>query len=295
MNKLLYALFSCIVLPCVPGPAVLAQAFADGHGGLLYHDNLTRSEHARDAREDSAFVAAGTAGVHLQPGTYTGLTLIGTLERTQYRRYAGLSSWQAGLGASLSHKFGLGEMQPTLVFDLGVARAEYNADLRDAWIYRAGLSLRKRVTGTLNLRAGVDVERQDGDHDLPRTTLAVPRPGSPWDLDNRGLFLGAEQDLGPATWLDAMYRFQDGEVVSTAVPYAKILNAATAITLDPLFGPLTVAYRIPARTHIVAVDLNRAVFEAGTLYIGLEYQQTHGRSGIDYESGLLRGGFIHSF
>src|SRR5262245_48964054 len=106
--------------------AAFAQSFADVQAEVLYHDNLTRSERAIDAREDRALSATASAGTRLQPGTYTGLTFTGTLNRTQYRRYTGLSSWEAGLGLTLSHKFGIGDRQPALSAELGLARNEYN-------------------------------------------------------------------------------------------------------------------------------------------------------------------------
>lgn len=277
------------------GNTAQAQAFADVQAELFYHDNLTRSERAIDAREDTALYATVTAGTRVQTGDYTAATFTGTLNRTQYRRYTGLSSWEAGAGLALSHKFGIGDRQPTLSVDLGLARNEFNLPVRDTWIYRAGLGLQKRLTDTLNLRAGLRYEKRDADHDVPRVIPTFPRPGNSWDLSSRNVFVSAEQDLGAATWLSASYQFQDGSVVSTATPYPKIFNTATAITLDPLFGTSTVAYRIPARTHIFAVDLNRAVFASGTLYLGFEYQQTLGRNGIDYDSSVVRSGFIHSF
>jgi hypothetical protein len=279
----------------VTGTRAQAQAFADIQAELLHNDNLTRSERAIDVKEDSAAALTATGGIRLRPGTYTGLTLSGTLNRTQFRRYTGLSSWEAGLAANLSHKFGIGDLAPTLSVELGVARNEYNRGLRDAWIYRADLRLQKRLTDTLNLSGGLRYEERDGDHDVPRVIPVAPRPGNSWDVRSHGFFLNAEQDLGAATWLSASYQHQQGDVVSTATSYPKIFDTATAITLDPLYGPATVAYRIPAHTHMLTLDLNRAVFESSTLYAGLEYQQTHGRNGIDYDVGLLRCGFIHSF
>ena len=295
MRKLFPALLFLAPLACLPATVTFAQAFAEVQAELLYHDNLTRSEHGGDAREDTALMFAGTAGIRLQPGDYTGLTLTGTLNRAQFRHYTGLSSWEAGFALTLSHKFGLGDRRPTLSFEFGAARNEFNASMRDAWIYRAGVGLQRRLTDTLNLRGGLRYEKRDGDHNVPRAITARPRPGNSWDLGTRSIFVTLEQDLGAATWLSAGYRFQDGDVVSTALPYARIFNAATAITLDPLFGAATVAYRIPARTNILALDINRALFESGTLYLGLEYQETQGSGGIDYDSGMVRGGFIHSF
>jgi hypothetical protein len=283
--------FLLLLLPV----AARGQAFADIQAEVLHNDNLTRSERSIDVKEDSAAALTAIGGIRLRPGTYTGLTLTGTLNRTQFRRYTGLSSWEAGVAANLSHKFGIGELAPALSLELGIGRNEYNRGLRDAWIYRADLRLQKRLTSTLNLSGGLRYEERDGDHNVPRVIPTFPRPGNSWDLRSHSFFLGAEQDLGAATWISAAYQLQDGDVVSTATSYPKIFNTATAITLDPLYGPTTVAYRIPAHTHMLALDLNRAVFESSTIYLGVEYQQTHGRNGIDYDVGLLRGGFIHSF
>jgi hypothetical protein len=288
------SLLPCLLLSLLPG-SVQAQAFADVQAELVHNDNLTRAERDVDVKTDSAAAVTVIGGIRLQPGTYTGLTFTGTLNRTQFRRYTGLSSWEAGLYANLSHKFGIGDRAPTLSLEIGAARNEYNRGLRDAWVYRADLRLQKRLTSTFNLSGGLRYEERDGDHNVPRVIPIAPRPGNSWDVRSHGFFLSAEQDLGAATWVSAMYQLQDGDVVSTSAAYLKIFNTATAITLDPLYGAAAVAYRIPAHTHVFALDLNRAVFDSSTLYLGFEYQQTHGRNGIDYDVGLVRSGFIHSF
>jgi hypothetical protein len=289
------ASFASLILFLTVSARGNAQAFADLQAEVLYIDNLTRSEHARDAREDSAAMLKAKGGVHLQPGDYTGLTLGGTVTRTQFRRHAGLSNFEVGLDAVVTHKFGLGERRPVLSAGFGIARNEYNLGIRDAWIHRADLMLRRRVTERLSFNGGLQYEKRDGDHDVRRTTLAIPRSGAAWDIAAWSVLINAELDLDEATWASAGYRFQDGDVVSTAMSYLKILNSATAITLDPQFGPSRVAYRIPARTHVLTLDVNRAVLQAGTIYFGFEYQDTHGVNGIDYTAGLLRSGFLYSF
>jgi hypothetical protein len=297
MKKPIQALFpiASAFLLCLQGAHASAQSFADVRTELVHNDNVTRSERDSDAREDTALALTASAGVHIQPGDYTGLTFTGAVNRTQYRRYSGLSSYEAGFGVDVSHKFGLGDRRPLLNIDVGVARNEYNIGVRDAWVYRAGIGLRKRVTDVLSLSSGLRYEKRDGDHDVPRNIPAMPRSGSSWDIAARVFFVTAELDIGAATWASATYQVQGGDVVSTALSYPKIFDTATAITLDPLFGAATVAYRIPAVTHTVALDLNRAVFDTSTLYVGAELQDTRGKNGIDYDVSLFRAGFIHSF
>jgi hypothetical protein len=213
-SRFLSLLHSLAVL-LLAGP-VKAQTFADIQAEVLHNDNLTRSERAIDVKQDSAAAVTVIGGIRLRPGTYTGLTLSGTLNRTQFRRHTGLSSWEAGVAATLSHKFGIGDLAPTLGFELGVARNEFNRGLRDAWIYRAELRLQKRLASTFNVSAGLRYEERDGDHDVPRVIPVFPRPGNSWDVSSHAFFISAEQDLGAATWLSAAYQLQDGDVVSTS-------------------------------------------------------------------------------
>jgi hypothetical protein len=295
MSMSFRALSCACLLTLLFSPLCVAQGFTDIRAEVLYNDNLSRSEHASDMREDTSISFAAVAGYHLQPGDYTGLTITGTLGRTQYRRHTGLSNTEANLGLQLARKFGLGDRAPSLTLELETGRNEFNLGIRDAWNYRAGLSLHKRLSDRVNLNGGLRYEKRDGDHDLPRPLPVRPRPGNSWDVSTRSLFVGGEYELDANYWLSGNYAFQDGEVTSTALSYPRIFEAATAITLDPQFGPLTVAYRLPARTHIVTLELNRAVLQAGTLYAGFEYQITQGSKSIDYDVALLRCGFLYSF
>ena len=285
-----FALFALLFCRAAHG-----QWFGDIAVESQYNDNLPRAERASNAHGDLSLGFTTRGGYHVQPGDFTGLTLSTSLTGVRYDTYEGLNNIEAGLGVNLSHKFGLGERVPQLSFDAGVARASYRTDIRDAWIYSTGLTLSKRLDERFSLSGFLRHETSDGDHSLRKTPPPAPKPGNVWDFDVLTAGLQSEVDLGPATWLGASYRYQHGDVVSSSPTYARIVAAATAITNDPVFGPATIAYRLPASTQLYSVDINRAVLDAGTVYFGLEYQDTSGENEIDYAVKLIRAGFIYGF
>jgi len=279
-----------------------AQAFTDVLLETQLNNNVSRSELPAEIREDETVTATVNSGLHRQPGTYTGLDLRAGLSRTLHRRYSGLSFHDLTAGASLTRKFGIGTEAPSLALDADIGRKLFNLDLRDAWYYRIGLRGSKRFADRMNLVLQLGYEKQDGDHNKPKILDTPPGgdappviPGNPWSLDLFFLSLQSEYDLGERAWLSAGYRFQHGDVVSSTRSYPRVVAGATAITLDPVFGPGVIAYRLPADTHTVTLDYNRAVLGAGTFYLGIEQQDARATNGVAYKAQLFRAGFIYGF
>jgi hypothetical protein len=292
-----------LLLLAMWSPGGYAQWFADVAGETLYTDNLSRSRHDNHAREDLSVNLAARGGYHLQPAIYTGLTLTGTASHTRYDTYSGLDSLEATLGASVDHKFGIGDRVPVLSLATSINRSTYDVDVRDAWIHSVGVSLFKRLTETFSLTATLNHEYRDADHDKPRTPMppagggAAPaaKPGNPWRFDTLSFSLQGELDLDELTWLSGGYSIHKGDVVSSSPSFADIVQAANAITDDPAFGPAIIAYRIPAYTRSLSLAWNRAVLQSGTLYLGFDYQKSSNSSGINYDVSIVRAGYIHGF
>lgn len=262
-------------LPCLLlasllwSPVGRAQWFADTAAETLYTSNLSRAERASNAREDLGLSVAARAGYHFQPAIYTGLTVNARLSRTAFNSYSGLDNAEVAAGMTLSHKFGLGDKAPSVSVDLQAGRSEYQNDIRDTWLYSTGLAVSKRLTDGVLLTASLRHERRDGDHNQPRPQIPgmpPPKPGDAWRYDVSSISLQGELDLNESSWLTAGYSFQKGDIVSSSPKYARIIAAAVAITSDPVYGPGIIAYRIPALTPSLSIDINRAVLDSGTLY-----------------------------
>jgi hypothetical protein len=116
-----------------------------------------------------------------------------------------------------------------------------------------------------------------------------------WDVKSWQLALNAEWDYGDSSWLSATFALRDGDIVASATPYGQVLNASRAVAPDPMFGAWVVAYRLPATTRTFSLDWNRAVGESSTLYVGAERQWSHAANDLDYQTGIIRAGFLHNF
>ena len=294
--------FSTVLLLCLLSAiplSALAQGNVDVSVESLYNDNISRSIQTIDIHSDLNLKLAANAGYYWQVADYTGISLLGSFTNTVYQSYSGLNNIEAGLGLLIKHKFGIGEMAPALSFELGFRRNQFNLNNRDAWVYSTGVVFNKRLSQRLSGNAGLRFEQRDGDHNVPKFNPANPtaklKPGNSWDVQTRSVFVSGEWEISESMWLNSSFQLQDGEVVCTATPFPQMLNDATAVTFDTLFGAQTVAYRIPALTKIVTLDLNRALLAAGTGYFGFEYQDSRGNGNIDYDVLNIRAGFIYSF
>lgn len=284
-------LLACL-LQAVPAHA---EWFADVTAELISNDNLGRS--GKDPADDTGLSAGAALGHYRQTGLYTGLAVIGSVRKNLWNTYSGLNSLDLGLDAELSHKFGIGDDVPRLRARLGYHRETFNWDARDADAFTAGIDIGRRFTERLLLSAGLSYEKVDGDNSaaIPPAGLSWGvKAGDVWDYSAWSLMLGGELDLGPASWLSGVFRYRDGDIVSTGIVYTGN-PGALACTHDPVFGPKAAVYRLDAKTRSVSIDYNRAVFSRATWYAGFEYQHSAAGTGTDYDVRLLRTGFIHSF
>lgn len=279
-------------LSLFPTP-VLAQWFGDLATETLANSNLPRALESSDEFADSGLRAEAHAGYRWQPGEFTGLSAGAAVSRSQYLRYSGVSNTEIRLDARLSHKFGIGSHVPVASLALAVSRAQFNNEIRDAWNYSSALILNQRVGNRLGLALELRYDYTDGDHNKPKP--GIGKPGSAWDQRSWNLGLQAEWDLNEVSWLSLRHEFRSGDIVSSGLPYARVAGAAKAITLDTAFGAHTVAYRIDARTNGLAFDFNRVIGRSGTVYVGVEHQETRGTMDIDYGVTLARLGYIRGF
>ncbi|MEY3660051.1 MAG: hypothetical protein RLZZ169_876 [Pseudomonadota bacterium] len=279
-----------------PLPA-LAQWFLGSSAELRSNDNVTRSPVAENVEGDTTLLGSVEGGLHLQPGIYTGLTLSAGVTREQFRRFTGLSQTRGLLGATLDHKFGVGERAPRLRLGATIERADFNANTRNLWLHGIRLSYSQRLTDSLQFTAAIAHENQQGDND--RLRIAVPParqlPGDTWNQEALVASTALEWATGPSSWLTATLQFRHGETAASITPRPTILRQATAVTNDPLFGVGKVAYRLDANTRQFALDWNLAVTEEATVYVGAERQLTRGGISLSYQVNVIRAGMVFSY
>lgn len=295
---LLPCLLVTAALSLVTGSTALAAVYAEAGAELQHNDNLGRS--LQSPVSGSGVRTQLNVGYQWQPGVYTGFGLQAQAGSSIWEGRSALNHLEAGVGATLSHKFGIGAERPVLRLHASVQQQRYDLDLRDARISTLGASISRRVGDRLSLRLGWSVEDHAGDYEAPFTASEnpaglIPKGGRIWDYQSWTLSAAAEFDLGARSWLTGSFDFRDGDVVSTALQYTRRIPGVRAAGYDPAFGAHAVSYRLDARTRMASLEFNLALAERATWYTGIEWQAATASSGARYDTGLLRSGLLYSF
>ena len=285
------------VLLAMASPMAAAQWMAGSTVEAVHNDNVTHSPLPKDVLSDNSAEVALWRSLHVQLADYTSLQLQGTLTRHQFQHFAGLSSTSLSGSAEFSHKFGVGAEIPVLSFTTLIERSLFNDSNRNRSLYSGGLALRQRIQDEWQWSVTAVYERQDGDYGPAAAvyTPAGPKPGKVWDLASWQLALKAEWDLSASSWLAATVSYRDGDIVATTHPYLEVLEVSSDVAVDATFGNGMIAYRLKATSYSFALDWNHALGASSTLYLGAERQWSRGANDLAYQTGIIRGGFLHNF
>ncbi|AYH43064.1 hypothetical protein [Azoarcus sp. DN11] len=260
---------------------------------LVYDDNLTRAQLARDIKGDLALAVSGEAGPRFQLTDYDSLSVKASVAGTKYRHYDGLDNLNAALALTYRRKFGLGPYVPQVALTGSAARLEYDSRLRDGWLYAAEAEASKRVSDRLVLRTFVRSERRESDH-VPERVVPFIR-ANVFDLGSRSLGIGADFACAPRYLVSVGYTWHHGEIVSTTQRNLPIFLASSAIAADPVFGSDTFAYTMRAQTGVASIGVSREIGRQATFAIGYEYRSSHADGGIDYSGSLFRATYLYGF
>lgn len=260
---------------------------------LVYDDNLTRAQLARDIKADLSLVVSTSGGPRFQLGDHDSLSLKANLAGSKYRDYDGLDNFNAGLALSYRHKFGLGTYVPQLALTGSAARLEYDDRLRDGWLYAAEAEASQRFTERLALRAFMRSERRDADH-VPDRVVSFIR-ANVFDLRSNSAGIGADFAYSPRYLVSLGYTWHRGDIVSTTQRNLPIFLASSAIAPDPVFGGNTYAYTMQARTRVFSLGVSRELGRQASLSLGYEYRDSRANGGIDYTGNLFRATYLYGF
>ena len=282
-----------LILSCgVPAPA-LAQSFVDLEAGALYDSNLGNGQLQQDVRGDLALTAAVSGGWLSILDKSTTLTLAADAKGQVFDRFGGMSNVSLGATLAARRKFGLGAAAPWLRLSLTGARLEFGNSVRDGWLYRAGLGAGKRVGERWEVRADGVFEDRTGDHAAPSDP---ERSGAVFDQTNRIFSLTVNCTPSDETVVTVAYAHRSGDaVVTTSAASASIDRVSSAETMDPVFGPDTIAYKLRATSHIWSVAVSRALGAHASVALNLQRQLTYANEGNDYYKTVVAATYLYSF
>jgi len=274
-----------------PGCAAAAW-IADVDAGFLHDSNLNNAELKRDIRSDRAVTASVSAGQFIQLDRDHSLTVTADVKSEIYHHFSGMNNIAAGATLGLRRKLGLGAAAPWLRLSGSAARLDFNEDLRDGWLYRAGLSGGKRVAERWELRAEYSFEKRTGDDATP---VVRNLPGDVFDLQSHAAAFDVRYSLSEKTMFFAAHTWREGDVVSTSMPNAKIFRTSTALARDPVFGAGISAYKLDAITRTFSVGVSHAVTSRSALNLSYQRQMTHGAGDNNYFKNVFAATYAHGF
>ena len=284
-------------------------------------DPIWRSSGEQDRRDDQGLEIQARYGRSFELSPDSGLSLEAGLKAEVYDQVDDVGQTSILLAAGYRRKLGLGLLAPWVRLGAEVERIESRSDLRDSWSYSAGLSSGKRLGERWSIYGGVLASSRDGDEDDllkdggpgpsdPAGPVDGPgpsdgpgpidgpgqtKPADVFDQDSWEVFLGADYQISDLGLLTLEYRFIDGDVTSTAVPYDRVSVMAEAINKDDAFGEDTFAYRLDAETRSITVGINYALSENSALDLSYQHLETEAPGGIDYDKSVVRLRVLFSF
>ncbi len=263
--------------------------FADLSLTLAHDDNLSRALLDRDIVSDDSLRLAISGGRFYPLALRDSLTLSGSLSRTQFREFSGLSSLDLSLGASHQHKFGLGAYATTLSNALTLTHVESETEVRKRQLLNWDLSLRKRLSPRWEVSAGLGYERSEGLEDSIEYASMYSPVNDIYDFEQGSAFASAEYTFANDALLSASYTYVDGNSVSSALaPNAALLAISKDLTPDGAFPapPMRtiVAYTLASKSHLTALNWNLPLGQNTSLTVGLAHQKITARAGVDYRN-----------
>jgi hypothetical protein len=288
---------SATLLPSLPARS---DTFADLQLGLHRDDNATRAFLDTDTYADNSAELTLSGGSFHQLAPSRSFTAFGSVSSTRFDALSGLHSNALSLGGSLEHKFGLGAYAPAVSSSLSWTHhdSHSHSQTRDRELLAWELSYSKRLTPEWALSAGGSLEASKGLHDAVRHASIYSARNDIYDFNQASLFASADYTFVSYAMLSATYTWIDGYTVSSALAPNPGLGALSrALTLDhavePPPGRKQVAYALPTRAHLLAVEYSLPVGRDSALSVGVSRQLIKANGGVDYTNNRLSLSFMH--
>ncbi len=282
--------------------AVLSNGFLDLTLASGYEENLPRGYLDKDIHSSEFVSTAMSVGKLFQPLVNTSVVVTASGSHNVYFNQHGFNYSNAGLGLSVQQKLGLGPYTPRINLSVQAGREDSRGAQRDRDLYSYEISLSRRLNAALNLSLGFNEVTSRGLNEAPLDFDQLPyrpgvvRPTDPMDFRNRSLFAGLEYTLRNRWQFAAGYRFQDGFVVSSAVPPVLNLFIHTeAVALDPAYDHLRLMYLMESKADMWTTSLSIPLTRDTAIDIGYNWQDFEVEYVGGYSNSQLLFTLIHQF
>jgi len=283
----------------VPALALLALAplpghAAEGHGGssingsvtLLYNNNVTNAELNNDIDDD--FSLEAEASYTYSTPALTGHSFHWTVSAlgSRFSTYHDLDHAELKLEGAYDVQFTRGFSAPVYEFSASIKGIDSVSRIRDGWQAELGAMATSQLTDRLTGRTGVRLTKREAtEYDV-------------FDLERWNVFFNTDWMKSEHSVFYGTYIFSKGDVVSTAVPTLKIIDAADAIEPDDAFGGVPAnrfAYRLNADVNILTLGYNHAVGPLSAIDLSVEGLFANADGGNEYQRTITRLAYLRRF
>jgi hypothetical protein len=169
---------------------------------------------------------------------------------------------------------------------------DYRSDIRDGWLYAAGLGAGKRISERVELSAEYRYEKRIADNP---GAMARGRSTDVFSQQNHTTSVRIDFVPSTPTMLSLGYSRRSGDITSTTLRNNAIFRISSAIATDTVFGADGVAYKMGATTHALSIGASHEVSSHASVNFSIERAASYGEGNINYYGNVIRGTFLYNF
>lgn len=283
--------------PMFCGTAHAADWMLDASAQANYNNNPAFAIEADQIEGEVSLATDVAAGQSYQLTDRLALSLTANLAGEYHAQFSGLDNVGAGASAALGGKLGLGLDAPWWRVSGGAIFRDYDFAPRDGMRYFASAAIGRRWGERLSTQIGYqfDATRSSDVVDIPRAVTVFGLYGDAFNLTGNALTVQASYDLSPRWTFQTGYARRYGTLCSSTQPDLELLEYASAVASDPVFGGDRKAYRISAPSNFFNVLLNYALGERAALEVAWEHRAASSGDYLSYSNNVTRFALRYSY
>lgn len=291
-----------LLLSHLPAQFATADTYGSGWYGELelsvgQEENVAHSYKSADVTGDRTVALTLGAGYGSNLGDAVRYVVSGYASWNRHDEFDELDSLALSLGTSLTYQPRGGFKSPWYTATAEITRLEHaDSEARDGYLLGGTLAVNRRFGMKSVGRIGYRYQ----DFEFLSKSDADSTRDAAFDVARHEIFLGADVNLAPRTYLLLEYAFQRGDFTTSVSGWYPGL-AYDAWTWDPVFQSCSqdgctgyYAYRSEADVHVADVGI---AFSTGRVDYDLSVRFVHANSdaGVSYDDRIAQAGLIWSF
>ena len=294
MNKLLFLLYILIILSIrlVHAESYYGSGFyGDVGAGLRYDDNISRAQESTEIEHDFINTLSGRLGYQAIINRHSLLNVSAELAFERMNQFKSLNNLRLTGSLNYLYQPENGLYKPWYEFTARLSELRFNkSNIRDSQQLDIILGTGKRITNKIVAKAAYQFSQRYSEEKV-------------FDLLNNGLDLDIEYQYSRNLIFYSQYNFTLGEVVSTAIPNTRIINAAESVAPDDVFTPgvgpgcmnRRCAYRLDAVVHKIGAGINMNVINNTEIDLAAQYHHADASGDNQYDGMIYHANIWYGF